>query len=61
MAVSYRFIHNFEVAIKDKRQSSILGKTFTNNAMGGGISFLSNVKIISMPSRLSEYILEQAA
>ena len=49
------------MAIKDKRQSSILGKTFTNNAMGGGISFLSNVKITSMPSRLSEYILEQAA
>ena len=57
MAVFYRFIHNLEVAIKDKKSYfSNLGKIFFG---GGGESFKSKVKSGGMPSRLSEYIPEQ--
>ena len=57
MAVFYRFIHNLEVAIKDKKSYfSNLGKIFWG---AGGKSFKSKVKSGGMPSRLSEYIPEQ--
>ena len=57
MGVFDRFIHNLEVAIKDKKSYfSNLGKIFLG---AGGESFKSKVRSGGMPSRLSEYIPEQ--
>ena len=58
MAVSYRFIRNLEVAIKDREKySSNLGKV-----CGGGMvgSFSSKGKIRGILSGLSEYTPEKA-
>ena len=65
----YRFIQNFETAIKDKEvYSSNLCKTLRDAIEGWWWwwwwwrwrSFSSKVKIRGMVSRLSEYILKQA-
>ena len=60
MVVFYRFIYNLEVAIWDREKySSNLGKSLR----GGGVveSFWTRINIRGIPSRLSEYIPEQAA